>query len=310
MIDPRRLQLLAQLERLGTVAAVADELHLTPSGVSMQLAALEREAGVPITERAGRRLRLTPAGNVLARHGRELAATLTMAEFELDSIRSGTAGRYRIAVFPTAAQSIVAPLARALLTEGSALHLDIDVLEPDDAIAALVSGAADLAVVHGYTNLPVRSTPRLQAAPLGSEPVLLATNEPTSGSLADVAEQPFVAAPEGLSCARMVTTACRAAGFEPQVVVRTVDYAVQLALVAAGVGVALVPRMAAAPTPDDVHVRPVDPPIRRALSVVTRAGRDRDAGLRVLVERTTAIARSVLNTEVRPGTHSTVTVVD
>lgn len=308
MIDPRRLQLLAHLERLGTIAAVAEELHLTPSGVSMQLTALERESGVTVTERAGRRLRLTPAGTLLARHGRELATTLTMAELELEGIRSGTSGRYRIAAFPTATQALVAPLARSMGNLPD-LELDIDVLEPDDAVAALLAGSADLALVHGYSNLPTRQAPRLHAVTLGSEPVLLATSDAGTGALVDVADHPFITAPEGLACERMVTTACRSSGFEPRVTVRTVDYAVQLALVGAGVGVALVPRMATAAIPTGVQTAPADPRIRRTVSVVIRGGREDDAGLRAVIERLLALAPAVLDSDVNVDADSAASAV-
>src|SRR5215510_8412419 len=107
-MELRRLRMLAELDRLGTIAAVADELHLTASGVSMQLAALEREAGLDLTERRGRRLALTPAGSVLVEHARAVLERMALAEIEVATLRSGAAGAYRVAAFPSAARTIVA----------------------------------------------------------------------------------------------------------------------------------------------------------------------------------------------------------
>ncbi len=110
--------MLAALERLGTVAAVAEELHLTAPGISMQLNAFERELGVPLTERQGRRLALTPAGRLLAAHGRDMLDRLSLAELEIDTLQRGAGGRYRVAAFPSAARTIVADAWAALLTDG------------------------------------------------------------------------------------------------------------------------------------------------------------------------------------------------
>jgi len=298
MLDARRLQLLADLERLGTIAAVATELHQTPSGVSMQLSALEREAGTPLTERQGRRLRLTAAGSQLARHGRDLAAVLTLAELELDSIRAGSTGKYRVAAFPTAARTIVAPLTRRLRDDGSGLEVGLDVLEPDGAIAALQAGRVDAAIVHSYSNLPGPRPDALRIEPLGSEPVLLAVpdTEPSDASpdLRSRTQEQWMAAPDGTACQRMLVQACATAGFEPAIAVRTIDYSVQLALVAAGAGVALVPRMAVAEAPSGVGFRAPTPAVHREVSVATRRSSSGDAGLRALVDAITRAAADVL----------------
>ncbi|WP_336697759.1 LysR family transcriptional regulator [Curtobacterium sp. USHLN213] len=298
MLDARRLQLLADLERLGTIAAVASELRQTASGVSMQLSALEREAGVPLTERQGRRLRLTAAGTQLARHGRDLAAVLTLAELELDSIRAGSLGKYRIAAFPTAARTIVAPLSRHLRDAGGALDVELDVLEPDDAVEALRAGRIDAAIVHSYSNLPRTAPDGIHLEQLGSEPVVLAVpdTEPadTAHPLRNRSHEQWMAAPDGTACQRMLLQACATAGFEPAIAVRTIDYSVQLALVAAGTGVALVPRMAVTEAPAGVTFRTPDPAVRREVAVAIRQSSLSDAGLRALVDTIAMLATRVL----------------
>ncbi len=131
MIDVRKLRMLAALDRLGTIAAVAKELHLTAPGVSMQLGALERELGIALTERQGRRLALTPAGRLLAHHGRDVIDRLSLAELEIDALRRGDAGTYRVAAFPSAGRTFVADAWRELLSDGAGMNLLVTTLEPE-----------------------------------------------------------------------------------------------------------------------------------------------------------------------------------
>src|SRR5215472_11595977 len=106
--------MLSELQRLGTITAVADAVHLTAPAVSMQLAALEREVGLALTERRGRRVVLTPAGEVLAAHGHDIVDLVTVAQMEVQTLRQGESGTYRIAAFPTAARSYVTETWRQL----------------------------------------------------------------------------------------------------------------------------------------------------------------------------------------------------
>ena len=152
MLDVRKLRMLSTLERVGTIAAVAAELHLTAPGISMQLSALERELGVALTERQGRRLALTPAGRVLASHGRDILDRLALAEMEVDAIRGGTVGMYRVAAFPSAARTFVTDAWSALRADRAGVELTLTTPEPEAALALLVAGETDLAVVHSYSN--------------------------------------------------------------------------------------------------------------------------------------------------------------
>jgi len=136
--------MLAEVERLGTIAAAAQALHLTAPGVSMQLAALEREVGLALTERRGRRVALTPAGQLLARHGRDIVDQVEVAAMEVAALREGTAGTYRVAAFPTAARSFVAQAWRQLVEEpASGPALRLVELEPIDSLPALAAGEVD-----------------------------------------------------------------------------------------------------------------------------------------------------------------------
>src|SRR5579862_2663119 len=144
MIDVRRLRLLLELSRRGTITAVADALAYTPSAVSQQLAALEREAGVPLLERTGRRVALTPAGAVLAGYAESVLAVLEEASAALAATRDSLAGPLRIGAFPTAARTI---LPSALVTLGRkhpALELMVTELDPVAVPGAVRSGALDV----------------------------------------------------------------------------------------------------------------------------------------------------------------------
>src|ERR1700733_14801243 len=173
MLDTRRLRLLVELDRLGTIPAVAAALQQTVAGISMQLSVLEREVGLTVTERHGRRLRLTPAGRLLAQHGRAIIERLSLAELEIESLRRGAAGMYAITAFPSAARTFVSDVWRQLLLEGSGLELRVSTGEPEPALDALAAGQADIAVVHSYSNVPRSFAADITVAHLADDPVWL-----------------------------------------------------------------------------------------------------------------------------------------
>lgn len=291
MLDVRKLRTLAELDRLGTIAAVASYLQLSPPGVSMQLAALEREAGLPLTERHGRRVALTPAGRVLARHGHDLVDMVTVAEMELAALREGRTGTYRIAAFPTAARSFVAQAWRNLISvPGGGPMVHVVESEPQDALLALADGEVHLAVTHSYSNVVALPSPVLVALPVMVEEVMLAVPTGSAAAAGAPVERPAVALadyagsdwvlPHALrTCHEMVQRACAAAGFAPRSVAHTSDFSVQLALVAAGAGVALIPRLGCIAVPREVELHRLTTPVQRTSFTVTRSTSRADAGL-------------------------------
>jgi DNA-binding transcriptional LysR family regulator len=285
MLDVRKLRMLAELDRLGTIAAVARELHLTAPGVSMQLAALERELGLRLTERTGRTVSLTPAGRLLARHGHEIVDRISVAEMEAAALREGSAGLYRIAAFPSAMRTIVADAWREAADSGSGIQLRAIEREPESALAALAAGDVELAVIHSYSNMADGILSETTATRIGTEPVWLAQREdmPTA-DLRNYADRDWIVPNSALSCSEMIDRACGLAGFEPRVVVEATDFASQLALVGAGVGVALVPQLTVATIPDGVFLSDLAEPVHRHLFVVTREGAGVDAGLRTVID--------------------------
>src|ERR1700712_4062378 len=135
MIDVRRLEILRELDRCGTIAATAEVVHLTPSAVSQQLAALSREAGTPMLEPDGRRVRLTAAADLLLRHAHEVFTHLEAAESDLAAFRRGDAGVVRLGAFPTAIRGVVVPVLAEL--RGSRLELQIREVQPEHTVDAL-----------------------------------------------------------------------------------------------------------------------------------------------------------------------------
>ena len=292
--------MLAELDRLGTIAAVAKSLNLTAPGISMQLSGLERELGIQLTERQGRRIVVTPAGHLLARHGSNIVDMLSIAEMEAAALRDGAVGTYRVAAFPTAAQAIL-PAAWRILTaeEGSGVQLRLLEMEPSVALAALAAGDIELAVAHHYSNMPPLTGAGLQITPVLTEAVRLAVNEqnwPTTQStvdLSDFADHDWIVPNREWTCHDMVLRATGLAGFQPRTVAEATDFQVQLALVAAGVGVALVPELGAVGAPLGVRMLDLLVPVKRNIVAVTRRRSSSDAGLRRIESAVIDGARSL-----------------
>src|ERR1700722_20230723 len=183
MIDVRRLRLLLELTRRGTITAVADVLAYTPSAVSQQLAALEREAGVPLLERTGRRVTLTPAGNVLARYAESVFAVLEEASAALAATRDSLPGPLRIGAFPSAARVILPPALVALGRDHPSLELMVTELDPADVPDALRSGLLYVALTFVDDYVPAAEDLALDSEPVLEEIVYLATSDAARTSI-------------------------------------------------------------------------------------------------------------------------------
>lgn len=294
--------MLAELDRLGTIAAVARSLNLTAPGISMQLGALEREVGIPLTEKQGRRIVVTPAGHLLARHGATIVDMLAVAEMEAAALRDGASGTYRIGAFPTAAQAILPAAWRAVAADGDAgMQLRLLELEPGDSLAALAAGEIELAIAHSYSNMPPITGSGLVITPIATERVRIAVNAAgRSGSsvspvaLADFAGHDWIVPSREWTCFDMVNRATDLAGFAPLTVAEATDFRVQLALVAAGVGVALIPELGAAAVPAGVLMLDLAVPVYRTIVLVSRRASAADVGLQRIREAISAAAIALL----------------
>jgi DNA-binding transcriptional LysR family regulator len=277
-----RLRMLRELDRAGTIAAAARALGLTPSAVSQQLSALEREAGVALIDRADRRAVLTAAGHALVDHADRVLDALAAASAELDRARGAVGGPFRIATVPSAAPALVSPVLAALRSTHPDLDISVVDEEPHRSLEELEHGTVDVAVVDRYPAAPLALRPEVEARHLLDEPLLavLPAGHPALGrgragravGLAELAADDWIVAPEEVSCGVAVRQACRAAGFEPRVRWQTDDLLLHLEHVAAGHGVAVLPRLAVRAGIAEVEVRPLAPPgVHRELLAVTRA---------------------------------------
>ena len=306
MLDVRRLRVLHAVSAYGSVTAAAAALGYSAPAVSQQLAALEREVGMRLTERAGRGVELTPAAHILVGHTDALLARLDAAEADLASLRDQIAGRVTLAAFPSAAASLVPAAWTALADSAPQVRLDLTEMEPEESLPAVLRGETDVAVAHEYDLLPRPLDPLFERRELLDDPVFLAI--PADGTvpltadgtvplaadgpvpLATLAGQPFLAPRPATSCAEMIQRACARAGFVPHVVARASDFAVLLSLVGAGAGVTLVPGLAARRLPPGVRLVPPAEPVTRRVFTVSRRGGDRKSAVRVVLDALSAAA--------------------
>ena len=296
MLDVRRLRVLHAVSAYGSVTAAAAALGYSAPAVSQQLAALEREVGMKLTERAGRGLELTPAAVILVAHTDALLSRLDAAESDLAALRDQVTGRVTLAAFPSAAASFVPAAWAALAHSTPQVRLDLVEMEPEESLPAVLRGETDVAVAHEYDLLPRPLDPLFERRELLSDPVLVAVPaaHPLSAegtvSLASLSGLPFLAPRSTTSCAEMIQRACARAGFVPGVVARATDFGVLLSLVAAGVGITLVPALAARRLPPQVQLlRPAEP-VTRQIFTVSRRGGDRKPAVRVVLDALAAEA--------------------
>lgn len=277
MFDLHRLRLLRELARRGTVTETARACALTPSAVSQQLALLQREAGSVLFVRQGRRLRLTDAGRLLADHADRLLADAERARADLAALAGSVSGPVRVSAFPTAARMLVPGAAARCRAAHPDLRVIMDERETEDGLAALAGHETDVALVYAYGLLPPLDAPGVTFTTLLDEPfvVLLPPDrEPPSGPvpLADLAEETWVAAYSDTAGRAALDRACALAGFTPRVDYASNDYTVIIAIVRAGLGVALVPRLALESAADLPLAHPPADPITRRVLLAVRDG--------------------------------------
>jgi DNA-binding transcriptional LysR family regulator len=298
MVDLRKLRALRAVADHGTLAAAADALHLTPSAVSQQLAALEREVGHPLLEPAGRSVRLTGAARLLLEHAHALFAQLERLEGDLAAQAEKPLGELRVAAFPTALAGLLAPAAAQLRATAPRVSLRVLELETPDAVEALLRREQDVILGMECSAAPQRGDARFHRAELHSDVLdaVLPAAHPLAGhariELAALAGEDWVAPPVGWSCDEVLAAGCYAAGFSPRIRHRSGDWQAVMALVAAELGVSLVPRLAQAAPPRGVVVVPLagEPPCRYVFAAC-RAGAEAAPAVRALLDALRNVAR-------------------
>ena len=291
MLDLRRLRLLRELSARGTIGAVAEALSYSPSAVSQQLAQLEREAGVPLLERAGRNVRLTAAAQTLVGHTDAMLARMEEAEADLEATAEQLTGTLRVATIQSAGLYLLAPALQRLSAEHPALRVEAADAEPEDSMPALALGSLDLVLGDEYPFLPRPPDPRLDVQPLLEEHfrVMLPRGHPLAAAggpveLAALRDEPWAVGRAGTHYAELAIRACRAlGGFEPDVRHRSTDLLILLALVAAGQAVTLLPDLVRAGREPNVVARDVaEAPLTRTVFSAIRRGSVRRPALRAL----------------------------
>lgn len=240
-MDPRRLLVLHAVGETGSLTAAAARLGTTQQAVSQQVARLEAEAGSPLLVRQGRGSALTEAGRVLAGHAASLAVLLRTAEDDLAALTGLVRGRVAVAAFPTAAVAVLPSALAALAARAPGLSVSFTELEPPEAEAAVRSGGADVALVFRHRGDPEPPPGDLLRRPVGRHAVhaVVPAGHPLPRHLSDLADQPWIAGCP--RCRAHLVRCAAAAGFSPEVRYETDDHTAVQALVAAGLGVALLP---------------------------------------------------------------------
>jgi DNA-binding transcriptional LysR family regulator len=280
MIDVRRLRVLCEVARHGSFSGAAASLGYTQPAISRQIATLEGEVGAMLVRRVPKGAVLTDAGRLLVDRGEAILARLDDAEAELQALTGVEGGRLRLASFASAAASIV-PLAITRFRERHpAVELSIVMLDPAYSVPKLIAGELDMALSHDPELAAGRASGALELVHLFDDPMYVAM--PCGHPLADARELDLasfatdawmLATTQTCPDSRLFLRACHEAGFEPRIAFQHDDYPAMLGFVAAGVGVALIPDMAARGIRDDVVVRALDrPPPARPILVALPSG--------------------------------------
>jgi DNA-binding transcriptional LysR family regulator len=290
-IDLRRLRVLRELEQRGTVAATAQALHLTPSAVSQQLAGLAKEAGVPLLEKHGRGVRLTGQARVLLAHAEVVHEQLERARAALAAWEEGTIGEVRVGALSTGITSLVAPAFAQLRVERPGIEIRIADSEPPEVFTALDLGDVDIVVSSDYQGGPPRHDPRYHRVDLLTDPLDAvlpighALADPGGIRLETLSAEDWVGSAPGDPCSQILQGVCAAAGFSPHIVHVSTEWGAVAALVAAGCGVALIPRLAQPLPVSGLAICPVvATPAARRIFAAVRAGAQTDPVIAVVLE--------------------------
>ncbi|GAB7039512.1 MULTISPECIES: LysR substrate-binding domain-containing protein [Catenuloplanes] len=246
MLEIRRLVLLRELAIRGTIAAVAEALNFSPSAVSQQLSQLEKETGMVLLRKAGRRLRLTPQAEVLVASAGEVLDTLERAEAALQASLTRVSGRVRVAVFQSAALALMPVALKTMARQHPDVRVEMVQREPEEALRETWARDFDMVVAEQYPAHAAPHHPGLDRRDLTTDAIRLAL-PPVAESLRPVtnlreaAEMPWVMEPHGTASRHFALQTCRVAGFEPDVRYETADLQSQIRLVESGNAVALIP---------------------------------------------------------------------
>src|SRR4051794_14650839 len=287
MFDVKQLRVLKAVADHGSFSAAADALSYSQPAISQQVAALEKRAGTTLVDRGSRGVRLTDAGQALVEHAEVVIARLAAAEAELEAIAGIRGGRVRLASFPTAGASLLPPAVAEFTTRHPDVELSFVEREPEEAAQMLRGAELEIAIVFDYDLLTGQEFERfyegIEMRRLVDDPMYLALprDHPLARkrrvSLDDVADETWIQESGAHSwCGGFHEAVCAQAGFSPKVGFRSDDYNVVQGLVAAGVGISLLPGLSLTNVREDIVIRSLGPQApARQIAAGTLAGRYR-----------------------------------
>ncbi|HZE40155.1 MAG TPA: LysR family transcriptional regulator [Stackebrandtia sp.] len=279
MLSVNALRLLHVLRLRGTLTAAAEELRLSRSAASHQLATLQRAVGSPLTEKVGRGLRLTESGELLAVHAARVLRELEEAETAVEGLRRAPTGTVRLGAIQTIPAALLPRLLTTVRRRHPGLRLETITMTTDEGLLSLSAGHLDIAIVQSYDARPLRLEPGIRAEVLFHDPVnlllpaaheLAAADGPVA--IAALERHGWIAGTPSSYFGQLVPSLCRRAGFTPDIVHRSDDFNVVASLVAAGQGVALIPRSAATAAWDGIAAKAIDDDSGRDVVAALRAG--------------------------------------
>ena len=280
MLNVARLRVLHEAARTGSLTLAAAALNYTTSAVSQQIALLERETNAQLLERHPRGVRLTEAGRVLVERTGTVLAELQAAEDELDAVQHGKGGRLRFASFPTANAALMPRAVAAFRPRHPHVELLLSERDRDDGLAGVAERELDLALVYEFSLVPVVVPEGVEVRPLLTDAVyiMLPDGHRLAGRrrlrLADLGDETWIQGVRSGSTLDVLPLAARAAGFEPRILFRTDDQTTVRGLVAAGLGIAMVPSLVLSSMPPGLVARPLDEPaLTRTVMVASPSSR-------------------------------------
>jgi DNA-binding transcriptional LysR family regulator len=294
MLDVRRLRVLREVAAHGSFSAAAEALAFTQPAVSRQIATLEAEAGTQLVERGARGIRLTPAGELLVETAESVLDKLAAAEHQLEALAGLNGGRLRVGAFPSANATLIPLALSAFDADHPGVCLSLVEARSPECAALIGAGELDIAVVSDSEG---DLGEELELEPLMEDPMFLAVArdhplaERDTVTMADLRDEIWIEG-RGNIVSHALREAAARAGFEPRIGFESTQWLGKQGLVAAGVGITLIPTVALAAVHDDIVLRSLgeDAPMRR-LSIATSAARYRAPGVEPMKEILRGVAR-------------------
>jgi DNA-binding transcriptional LysR family regulator len=280
MLSVARLKVLKEVAYRGSLSSAAEALSYTQSAISQQIAALEAETGMALLERHPRGVSLTAAGQTLVGHAEGILARLDTAEAALSAIAGLRGGRLRMASFPTAGSTLMPVAIANFRAAYPGVELTLAEGEPEEIVPRLRAGELDLALLFEFAE-NTQLLDGMARSPLLEDPMYLALPrehrlvKKAKLRLSELDHESWVQTSSSSPCARHVVRSCHAAGFEPSVTFESDDYQTVQGLVAAGVGVALIPELALSVVREDIAIRALSPapPVRQVIAATPEGAR-------------------------------------